>query len=78
MIGCIRDLLEFDGERNGVKKDIDLEDADEEESKVLEHLCEEIPKQSDVWCKIWNRQTVENTHTIEINQCKRYNLKKMV
>lgn len=61
---CIKDLLEFNGKRNGVKKDIDLEDADEEETEVFEHLCEEIPEESDVWSKIWNRQTVENTHTL--------------
>lgn len=49
-------LLEFDGERDGVKKDIDLEDANEEEAEVLKHLCEEIPEESDVWSEVWNRK----------------------
>lgn len=49
-------LLEFDGERDGVKKDIDLEDTDEEETEMLKHLCKEVPKESDVWSQVWNRK----------------------
>lgn len=62
MFSHMQDLLEFDGKRDGVKKDIDLEDADEEETKVLKHLCEEVPEESDVWSEVWNRKSVK-THT---------------
>lgn len=62
-----QDLLEFDGKRDGVKKDIDLEDADEKETEVLKHLCEEVPEESDVWSEVWNRKSVENTQTHNVD-----------
>lgn len=42
------DLLEFNGQRDGVEEDVDLEDAEEEEAEVFKHLCEEIPEEADV------------------------------
>ncbi len=63
----MQDLLEFDGERDGVKKDIDLEDTDEEETEMLKHLCKEVPEESDVWSQVWNRKSVEYTHSKYLN-----------
>lgn len=59
----MQDLLEFDGERDGVKEHIDLEDADEEETEVLKHLRKEVPEESDVWSQVWNRKSAEYTHS---------------
>ena len=59
---CVRicvDLLELDGEREGVEKHVDLEDAEEEEAEVVEHLGEEIPKETDVRSQVRHRQTGE-------------------
>lgn len=67
MFRYMQDLLEFDGERDGVKKDIDLEDTDEEETEMLKHLCKEVPKESDVWSQVWNRKSVEYTHSKNLN-----------
>lgn len=47
------DLLEFDGQRNGVEEDINLEDAEEEETKVFKHLGKEIPEEANVRGQIW-------------------------
>lgn len=51
------DLLEFDGQRDGVEEDVDLEDAEEEEAEVFKHLGEEIPEESDVRGEIWYWET---------------------
>lgn len=48
------DLLEFDGERQSVEKDVNLEDAEEEKAKVLEHLGEEIPKEANIGGEVGN------------------------
>lgn len=47
------DSLQFDGERDGVEKDVDLEYADEEETEVFKHLSKEIPEKPNVWSEIW-------------------------
>ncbi len=47
------DLLEFDGQRDGVEEDVDLEDAEEEETEVFKHLSEEIPEEADVRGQVW-------------------------
>ncbi len=47
------DLLEFDGQRDGVEEDVDLEDAEEEEAEVFKHLSEEIPEEADVRGQVW-------------------------
>lgn len=47
------DSLELDGQRDGVEEDVDLEDAEEEEAEVFEHLGEEIPEEADVWGQVW-------------------------
>ncbi len=41
-------LLEFDGQRDGVEEDVNLEDAEEEQAEVFEHLGKEIPEEADV------------------------------
>lgn len=51
------DLLEFDGQRDGVEEDVDLEDAEEEEAEVFKHLGEEIPEEADVWGQVRYRET---------------------
>ena len=53
------DLLEFDGEWEGVEEHVDLEDAEEEETEVIEHLSEEIPEETDVRGQVRYRQTGE-------------------
>lgn len=50
------DLLEFDGQRDGVEENIDLEDTEEEEAEVLKHLGEEIPEEAYVWGQVWHRE----------------------
>lgn len=67
MFRYMQDLLEFDGEWDGVKKDIDLKDAAEEETEMLKHLCKEVPEESDVWSQVWNRKSVEYTHSKYLN-----------
>lgn len=47
-------MLQLDGQRDGVEEDIDLEDAEEEEAEVFEHLGEEIPEEADVWGEVRN------------------------
>lgn len=44
----MEDLLEFDGQRDGVKENIDLENAEEEQAEMLEHLSKEVPEEADV------------------------------
>lgn len=56
----LKDSLEFDGQRDGVKEDVDLEDAEEEQAEVFKHLCEEIPEEADVRRQVWNRETEGN------------------
>lgn len=51
-----RMLLEFDGQRDGVEEDVDLEDAEEEEAEVFKHLGEEIPEEANVWSQVRHRQ----------------------
>lgn len=46
-------LLEFDRKRDGIQKDVNLEDANEEETKMFKHLGKEIPEEADIWCEIW-------------------------
>lgn len=46
-------FLEFDRQRDGVQKDINLEDADKEETEMLKHLREEIPEEANIRSKIW-------------------------
>lgn len=41
-------ILEFDGQRDGVEEDVDLEDAEEEQTEVFKHLGKEIPEEADV------------------------------
>ena len=53
------DLLELDGEREGVEEHVDLEDAEEEEAEVVEHLSKEIPEETDIWGQVRYRQTGE-------------------
>lgn len=45
-------LLEFDRKRDGIHKDVNLEDADEEETKMFKHLSKEVPEEADIWSKI--------------------------
>lgn len=51
------DLLEFDGQGDGVEEDVDLEDAEEEEAEVFKHLGEEIPEEADVRGQVWYGET---------------------
>lgn len=55
--GGKRALLEFDGQGDGVEEDVDLEDEEEEEPKVFEHLRKEIPEEADVGGQVWDRET---------------------
>ena len=50
-------ILESDGQWNCVDESVDLEHADEEDTEVLKHLCEEIPKHTYVWSMIWDTKT---------------------
>lgn len=58
------DLLEFDGQRDGVEENINLEDAEEEEAEMFKHLGKEIPEEADVRSEVRNRETGgrENSH----------------
>lgn len=47
------DLLQFDGQRDGVEEDVNLEDEEEEEPKVLKHLRKEIPEEADIGGEVW-------------------------
>lgn len=47
-------LLEFDGQRNGVEEDVNLEDAEEEEAEMFKHFCKEIPEEADVGSQVRN------------------------
>lgn len=55
--GVKSDVLEFDGQRDGVEEDVDLEDAEEEQTEVLEHLGKEIPEEADVRGQVWHWET---------------------
>lgn len=60
-------LLEFDGQRDGVEEDVDLEDAEKEKTEMFEHLCKEIPEEADVRGQVRYRETgggETNGHTI--------------
>lgn len=46
-------LLELDRQGDGIQKDVNLEDADEEETKMFKHLSKEIPEEADIWCEVW-------------------------
>lgn len=47
------DLLQFDGQRDGIEEDINLEDEEEKEPKVFKHLRKEIPEEADVGGQVW-------------------------
>lgn len=62
------DLLQFDGQRDGVEEDVNLEDEEEEEPKVLKHLRKEIPEEADIGGEVWywktrGRKTLLNLNT---------------
>lgn len=57
MEGQREDLLELDGQREGVEEDVDLEDTQEEEAEMFEHLGEEIPEEADVGGQVRHRET---------------------
>lgn len=48
------DLLEFDGQGDGIEEDINLEDEEEEQPKVFKHLGKEIPEEADVGGQVWD------------------------
>ena len=48
--------LESDTQQNGHNECIDLKHTQEEQSEVVEHLCEEVPEETVVWGQIWNKQ----------------------
>lgn len=52
-----KDSLEFDGQRDGVEENVDLEDAKEEEAEMLKHLGKEIPEEADVRGQVWYWET---------------------
>lgn len=47
-------LLEFDGQRDGIEEDVDLEDAEEEEAEMFKHFGKEIPEEADVGGQVRN------------------------
>ena len=49
---------ESDGEWEDVDECIDLEDAEEEDSKMLKRLSEEIPEEAKVGGLVWNTKAV--------------------
>lgn len=59
-------LLEFDGQRDGVEEDIDLEDAEEEEAEVFKHLGEEIPEEADVGGQVrnWEDEAIDGRQEV--------------
>lgn len=56
------DLLQFDGQRDGVEEDVNLEDEEEEESKVFKHLRKEIPEEADVGGQVGYGETGQRKH----------------
>lgn len=52
-----KDSLEFDGQRDAVEENVDLENAEEEEAEMFKHLGKEIPEESDVGGQVWYRET---------------------
>ena len=51
------DVLEFDGQWDGVEENVDLEDAEEEEAEMFKHLCKEVPEEADVRGQVRYRET---------------------
>lgn len=70
-----KDSLEFDGQRDGVEENVDLEDAEEEKAEMFKHLGKEIPEEADVRSEVWyweteGRETTKSqtgTHILEIS-----------
>lgn len=61
------DLLQFDGQRDGVKEDVNLEDEEEEEAEVFKHLRKEIPEEADVGGQVWYGKTGERETLLNLN-----------
>lgn len=61
------DLLQFDGQRDGIEEDINLEDEEEEEPKVFKHLRKEIPEEADVGGQVWYWKTGQGKTLLNLN-----------
>lgn len=48
-----KDSLEFDGQRDGVEENVDLENAEKEQAEMFKHLGEEIPEEANVRGQVW-------------------------
>ena len=53
---------ESHGEWEDVDEGIDLEHAEEEDTKVLKCFCEEIPEEASVWCLVRDCETGGSKH----------------
>ena len=56
---------EPDGEWNDVDESIDLEHAEKEHAKVFKRFSEEVPKESNIWSKVWHCQSGQTRKQIQ-------------
>jgi hypothetical protein len=57
-------LVKANSKAGHVRRRVQPEDAEKELSERIEHLNEEVPPQTNVWCEIWK----EKTHAVRRGQ----------